>query len=290
MAILTDVSIAEYHAQTTRCSHSRFRDFVTKGPRFFFEKYIAKTIPHAPTEAMIMGDLLETLVQQGDAAFEAKVYHQREDGRKIKPQLDAARGAGLHILKADAYTRLQAMRASLLDCTDGMELVEPADMQATITGDAFGLPMQSRPDWLNLEGLARWNYRPYTVDLKKCADLDGLRGDASKLFFYGYHTQAALARALLRNNGYEESEHFLLAVEEQGAHRSTLIRLRPELLDWADQYFLKYAPALEQCLRTNAWPRVEPTCEVGLPRWVTNTNASDEIYEADDQEQKEPAE
>lgn len=291
MAIIYDLPIAEYHDQIARWSHSRFRDFVRLGARYAFERYITRTIERKETEPMRIGTAFEVLVQQGDAAFESLIYHQREDGRKIKAQLDSAKAAGLLIIKGEAYAQMQGMRASLFDCADGMELIEPADMQVTITGDAFGLPMQSRPDWLNLEGLARTDYRPYTVDLKTCDNLDLLRGDASKLFQLGYHTQASLARALLRDNGYAESEHYLFAVEKQGAHRSALIRLRPELLDWADLYYAKYAPLLADCIRKNAWPRAEPTCEVGVPRWAaSNTNAQvDELYETDESDEEESA-
>ncbi len=277
MSIAFDVSISEYHSSSTYCSHSRFRDFVEKGARYYYERYVSKTIERNETKAMRIGQIFETLVQDGDAAFEALIFHQREDGRKIKDQLASAKAAGLFPLKGEEYAMLQNMRASLFDCMDGMALIEGADKQPTITGNAYGIAMQSRPDWVCLEGLAYTDYRPYTVDLKTCDNLDGLRGDASKLIALGHHTQAALCRALMRDNGIPDSEHYLFAVEKQGACRSALIRLRPELLDWADQYFMKYAGELAHCIRTNTWPRAEPTCEVGIPRWAQSGAPTDEL-------------
>lgn len=289
MPIVYDLSIELYHDQIARCSHSRFKDFVKYGPRYYYERYIARTLQKKPTEAMIHGQLFETLMQEGDAAFEALVFIQTVDGRSCKPQLEAARAAGKIVLKAADLEMFQIMRASLYDNADGMMLAENATHQASILGDAcFGLPMQSRPDYLNLEGLAFTDYCAYTVDLKTCESLNDLRGSASKLFALGYHTQASLCRALLRAEGVLNSRHYLWAAEKGGARRSQLIRIPDRVLDWADAYYTKYAPELAHCIHTNTWPRSEPTVELELPAWAASPNAAmptDEIPTMNDEEE-----
>lgn len=286
MSIVYDLSIEDYHNQVARCSHSRFRDFVKYGPRFYFERFVMRTLEKKPTAAMIIGQLFETLLQEGDAIFEAKIFVQTVDGRSCKPQLEAARAAGKTVLKAAEYAAFQAWRASLFDNAEAMALIEPANMQASILGNAFGLPMQSRPDYLNLEGLAATGYAPYTVDLKTCESINDLRGSAGKLFALGYHTQAALCRALLRNEGVVNSQHYILAVEKSGAHRTQLIRIPDRVLDWADGYFAKYAPELAHCIHSNTWPRTEPTIELDLPGWAGNPNAAptDELTTIEEEE------
>lgn len=266
--IRDDVSIDDYHSQTEYCSHSRFRDFVNKGARFYFEAYHAKTLAKAPTPAMLEGQAFEALVQDGDAAFEARVYLQTEDSKKkhVQEARALAKKSGKVILKPEDYERMQTMRASLYDNAEAMQLIEPADTQVTIQGEAFGLAMQSRPDWFGRTGIVFSDYYSYTGDLKTCNDLTQMRQD--KLYRLGYHTQAALCRALLRQHGYADTKHYLIAVESTGAYRTQVIELDPVLLDWADLYFVRHAPALEACIRTNAWPRSEPAAKVGLPHWV----------------------
>lgn len=277
MSIRFDVSIEEYHSQTERCSHSRFRDFVNHGARYFFESYVTRTLAKKSSKAMLRGGLFETLWMDGDAALEEQVFVQRIDGRKCKPQLDAAKAAGLKILKLAEYEAFQVMRASLMDNADAMTLMEGSNAQATITGNAWGLPMQSRPDYLNLEGVAFTDYCPFTADLKTADSLAGYSGKAQKLYAFGYHTQAALARAMLRANGITNSRHYLVIVETTGSHRSTVREIPPRVLDFADLYYAKYAPGLVHCFATNTWPRSEPTEEIDLPGWGENTNANPEM-------------
>ncbi len=296
MTIETHISIDDYHSQTDYCSHSRFRDFVNKGARFFFETYYAKTLVKTPSPAMLEGRAFEALVQEGDAAFEALVWVQTEENSKLKhvqAARAAAKAAGKIILKPDDYARMQTMRASLYDNAEAMQLIEPADAQTTLRGMAFGLPMQSRPDWFGRTGIVLSDYYPYTADLKTCNDLSQLRQD--KLYRLGYHTQAALCRALMRAHGFADTKHYLIAVESTGAHRTQVIELDEVCLDWADLYYHRHAPALEACMRTNTWPRAEPAIKVGLPHWVerpSNTNAPmpDEVdaYETDEADEQEP--
>lgn len=286
MSIRFDISIEEYHAQTERCSHSRFRDFVNHGARFYFERYVTRTLAKKGSKAMACGGLFETLWMEGDAAFEELVFVQHIDGRKCKPQLDAAKAAGKLIIKAAEYEAFQVMRASLMDNADAMTLMESANAQATITGNAWGLPMQSRPDYLGLEGVAFTGYCPYTADLKTADSLNGYSGKAQKLYAFGYHTQAALARAMLRANGITNSRHYLVIVEKTGAHRSTVREIPSRVLDFADAYFAKYAPGLVHCFATNTWPRAEPTEEIDLPGWGENTHATPAMSDEETDEEE----
>ncbi len=270
MPILYDVGIEDYHSDPHYCSHSRFRDFVKYGPRFYFETHVTRTRAKKGSKAMREGSLFETYWCD-EEAFEQAVFIQRVDGRTIKPQLDAARAAGKEILKLDDYERLAVMRASLLDNADAMALIEPANLQATIRGSAYGLPFQSRPDYLNLEGCALSDYCPYTNDLKTCESLNDYRGKAPKLYYYGYHTQAAAARALLRACGVPSTRHFLTLVEKGGSCRTKVVEIPPAVLDFADAFYAKYAPELAHCYASNTWPRTEPTETIELPDWATDT-------------------
>jgi hypothetical protein len=267
MSIQYDISIEDYHASPDHCSHSRFRDFVNHGARFYFETYVMRSLAKKATKAKSHGQLFETKWMEGDEAFDNLVFVQHIDGRKCKPQLDAAKAAGKIIIKIDEYLQFQVMHGSLTDNADAMTLMEPANAQATIRERAFGLPMQSRPDYLNLEGVAFTDYCPYTADLKTCDSLSGYSGRAQKVYAFGYHTQAALARACLRANGIHNSRHYLVLVEKTGACRSAVREIPSRVLDFADAYYAKYAPGLVHCFATNTWPRSEPTEEIDLPGW-----------------------
>ena len=232
--IIRDLPIEIYHAPNSGyVSHSKLHDFIERGPAYYQGRYVLGTIAREETAALAYGQAFETLFQRGGDGFSAehavRPAHMK-DGRTIAAKQWAAAQGGRSIISDDDYQAMLAMCGSLRTCEKGMALIEGAAEQVTLRGELHGLKFQSRPDWVHFS-----DYGAYTVDLKTTKNMnDILHGPAIHRF--GYHVQAAIARALLAQNGYENASAYNFVVEKQAPYRRACIQIPDDYLAWGDAY------------------------------------------------------
>lgn len=280
-----DITDTAYHADREHTSHSRIRDFVNHGEAYYYERYLTGEIARKATNALEYGTAFETLYQRGGDAFAelVMVEPERFDGRTTagKQWAAAAKASGKLVIAHDDYLSMLKMAERARQSPHHL-LMEAAGQQATLRGHAYGLTIQARPDWLNIDGHERTGFRPYTVDLKTTKDMNDLK-TREGVVSLGYHTQSAITRALLRQYLAEcgedtETEHYLFVVEKCYPHRNALLRLNPEVLDYGDLYLEKYGRELAACIAADHWPVALPEIiEIGLPRRAqraSNDNAA----------------
>lgn len=281
MAILRNIPNDAYHADLLWCSHSRIRDFHVYGPRYYYERWVTGTLARKETAALRFGTAFDVLLQLGGEAFERliAVAPKGLDGRtKEGKAWRAANASRICIDHAEYETMLEMVRA-IRECEPGMAVTHGAEMQVTLREYAYGLALQSRPDWLHLEGCVISAGLPCTIDLKTTKDLGDLnvRDGATSL---GYHTQAALSRKLLQRclaemGVYTETKHYIWCVSKEYPHASQLLEIPSRVLDWADKFLEKTCGEIRLCMDTDTWPRAIQTIgEVRIPRWA-NTQAAD---------------
>ena len=268
--ILKDVDIEAYHADREYTSHSKIRDFAEKGPRFYFERHVQHTIEREETDAFRFGNASECLLQQGGQAFAAKYAVKTLPGNTTAgKQWAAAQDAAGKIIisQADYDAMLHMVEALQTDCQKGMDLIEHAEQQVTLRGELHGVKVQARPDWVNLD-----EYATYSVDHKTTKSMRDLLVDLDScgpsIWKLGYHSQAALVRELLRQNGYPHVSCYLLVAEKVQPYRVECIDIE-NLLDAGDKWLARVLPQLAQCQQTNTCPRSSGgIVKVQKPKWM----------------------
>jgi hypothetical protein len=280
--LITGISNADYHADHAYTSHSRIRSFERHGERYYYERYVTGEITREPTKALDFGTAFETLFQGGGDAFaqDILVEPRGHDGRTTagKQWLASVAASGKPIVSHDDYLSMLKMADSMREHAGVLRLLGECTDQVTMRGDAYGLRIQARPDWLCAHGLPETGFRPFTIDLKTTKDLADLM-TREGIVSLGYHTQAAIMRRLLQSHlGQQgedtDTEHYIFAVEKCYPHRCALLRLTPEVLDYGDIYLEKYGQKLAACIASDYWPRALPdVIDIGLPRRAQNHNA-----------------
>lgn len=267
-----------YHdASNGYVSHSRLHDFTERGPAFFHGRYITGEIEKKVTPALVGGQALEDLFLEGEDYFHqhyaVRPAHITNGTTSAAKQWKAAQRAGVHCISHEEYEELVAMCASLRTCDKGMALVNGCQKQVTFRAALHGLQMQARPDCVNLS-----DFGSYTVDIKTTRDLNEfLRREGPAVWKYGYHTQAALMRALLAANGYPAASAYLLVVESQEPYRRACIQISDDCLAWADRLIAQEAAKLKECFDTDTWPLgPDEIITLQKPRWVREPDPSDD--------------
>ncbi len=258
--IVRGLSIEDYHADPHFISHSQIKDFLERGPRYFYERNIARTLPRTETEAFRFGRAAEWLLQDGESAYRERVHALVGDGRTtdVKAAKKAALAAGKLLVSEEDEQAIFAIRDAVTsDCTDAMSMVAAAEMQVSLRGDLEGLPVQSRPDWCALDAFGPWTMDFKTTkalsDLVTLTDTGFVGGPA--LVRLGYPTQAALAQHLMAACGYPNAAAYLLIAEKEAPFRAVCVDIAP-FLPAAHETLRRAARALMRCYEANAFPRI----------------------------------
>ena len=258
--IVRGLSIEDYHADPHFISHSQVKDFLERGPRYFYERNVSRTLPRTETEAFRFGQACELLVQEGEDAYRKAVHALVGDGRtaEVKNAKKAAIASGKILITEEDEQAIFAMRDAVTsDCTDAMSMIAHAESQVTLRGGLEGLAVQSRPDWCSLDA-----FGPWTMDFKTTKNLDDLVQATEQGFVggpaivrLGYPTQAALAQHLMAACGYPDCATYLLIAEKQAPYRAVCVDIAP-FLHAAHETLRLAVQKLQRCYEQNAFPRV----------------------------------
>jgi len=258
--IVRGLSIDDYHRDPHFTSHSQIKDFMERGPRWFYQRNIARTAPRTETEAFRFGKAAELLVSDGESAYREAVHALVGDGRtkEVKAAKEAALAAGKILISEEDEEAIFAMRDVLTaDLPDAMNMIASAEAQVTLRGGLSDLAVQSRPDWCSLDA-----FGPWTMDFKTVKVLDDLVVQTDQGFVggpalvrLGYHTQAALAQHLMAACGYPGAAAYLLISEKQPPYRAVCVDIGA-FLGGALAQLERACALLQRCYTANAFPRV----------------------------------
>ncbi len=260
--IVRGLSIDDYHRDPHFTSHSQIKDFIERGPRYFYTRNIARSTPRTETEAFRFGKAAELLVQDGETAYRDAVHALVGDGRttEVKAAKAAALAAGKILISEEDERDIFAMRDVITaDLPDAMNMIAQAESQVTLRGGLSELAVQSRPDWCSLDA-----FGPWTMDFKTVKVLDDLVVQTEQGFVggpalvrLGYHTQAALAQHLMAACGFPGAAAYLLIAEKQVPYRAVCVDIGA-FLGGALETLRRACTQLQRCYANNAFPRVLP--------------------------------
>ena len=299
--ILKNVPILAYHSHGS-VSNSKLKTFRDVGPYYFKKKYIDKTVHDKPTEALIFGGAFDAYLTEPDKYAECYTVkpetYTNEKGEEnpwhggsntCKAWLAANQDK--QILDGDWPHTFEKMKESLLEHPIIGAIISHPDTQAQVTlrhqSKAFGIEMQTRPDWINLkgitgvdmgepifdgmddEGMPKWKNpadafaKPFIADLKTTNDFsdwfDWCQPTSDRairsVLKYSYHRQAALAQHVaIQDPEIGKVEQFLIVIEKSEPFRCGVFQISDAVLDEGFLSIERDLTRLKRCMETNEWP------------------------------------
>lgn len=283
--ITHDLPIDEYLA-STRASHHKLRTLATKGARGYYIAHEQRAHTPDDTKAYLAGRAMEDALQRPDeyaARYIAKpagMSFATKPGKEWRAEQEAK---GLAIVDGDDAHAIEALLGTLGSCPIARALMAAAAPQATVYHDAdavrgrWAVPgIQSRPDWLCLEGCAASEWRPYALDLKTTITLPKIESGRT-ICSYGYHRQAAMVRLCLELEGVDVSgfRYLLLGAEKAFPFRWRVVELPTALIDAGERWCEQQLAQLADHYATGEWPLVESEITVAdVPSWLDESEAA----------------
>lgn len=231
------------------------RDFVTRGPRYFFLRHVRKSLDADESAAMSFGRAAHCHLLEGAEAFGARFVVPPINARTGKPY-------GPETDKAIAFAKesgkcpvgqydldvIGCMAEAINEHAEAQRLLRVGSPEVTVRN----LVWQARMD----------RYCQDTgeiVDLKTTTSLDGFRAD---FFKYGYDYQAAFYLWMTRQDETagvawkERSGQFsFVVVEKQIPNRVMIVRASPGLLASRMAGILTWQDEIRRCIERDEWPR-----------------------------------
>ena len=243
-----DISNEDYH-NSNGVSRSALM-YLLKSPFHYHSQFIVDRPKQEPTPAMIIGELVHTLV------LEPLKYMERF---YVMPKLDRRTTAGKQLYHACLLEKLDrtlisedmveeanaianAVRANEI----ATQLLAGAKMEQSIywTHEATGIQCKARPDaWL----------LGSVVDLKTTLDA-GFRSFQNSAYKYGYFLQAGMCYEALKSLGIKMESFVFLAVEKAYPYATGIFTLDGEALDYGINQFNELVGRLKLCVEKDYWP------------------------------------
>lgn len=275
--ITVELTIEDYLA-SKRVSHHKLRTLATKGARAYKIAHEQKAHTEEDTKHYLAGRAIEDCLQR-PSDFTTK-YVVKPDGMSFATKEGKAWKAeqlasGKEILDGGDAKACQQLIETLQVCDTARALIAGATQQVTVLHDAIpGFPalpgVQSRPDWLSLNGCAASEWRPYSLDLKSTRSL-ALLSNYKQVMRHGYHRQAAITRICLELEGIDTSgfQWLLLAAEKAFPYRWGVRAMPPALVEDGYRWCMRHMHALERYYATDEWPLVESeVLMIEAPEWL----------------------
>ena len=137
-----------------------------------------------------------------------------------------------------------------LECPAATKLLSRGMAEVTIRGELFGVPAQSRLDWLMLDDTSPVGI----VDVKTCENLDRFKFQFRD---FKYDLQMGFYRPMARQAYPALGPNcpvFIIAYERSLAARSCVFRLKDDTLAWAEQRVQNLCDEYRQCQKNDFWP------------------------------------
>lgn len=226
-------SNADYHS-SAGWSKSQLWDFISRGPRYFYLRHVAKSIKAEESASMSHGTLLHRWLEVGDRLFEEIVSPPAslltDTGRigKAAKEWMAENAAGRTPVAAAEIEQLRHEAEAIMAHSAARELIEArrASEVSLRWLHTDGTPLRCRPDLISEDELG-----PIVVDLKTTSEEDVLGSWWKSVVKYGYHAQDALYQWGMDAAGMEARPLVFIVVSTAPTHDVVVANLPAELVD-----------------------------------------------------------
>lgn len=243
-----DIDNDEYHS-SAGISRSGLMEF-RRSPYHYQHKYLVDSSPSMPTPAMIMGNLVHTMVLEP---------HKFDSEFVMRPEMDRRTNAGKQAFNAFTMTLAgrQSVTCEQVSEADAIQkavmaqpmceaLLKDCKIEQSIyfTHEATGIQCKVRPD--------AWN-NSIVVDLKTTQDAS-YRAFQSSAFKFGYFLQAGMIHQGLSSIGLSLEKFVFMVVEKETPHAVALYVLDDEAIDYGVCRFNTLMERYAECLASENWP------------------------------------
>lgn len=245
-----DIPIEDYHA-SAGVSRSALMAMLKTPYHYYYEYLSGKAKPREETPAMVMGELVHTLVLE-PMKYTEKFY--------VMPKLDKRTTVGKQLystcllekgfrtmISEDQVEEANAIANGVRENSIANALImEHGKVEHSIyfTHQATGLQCKVRPDsWTG----------SVIVDLKTSVDA-GFRGFQSSAYKYGYYLQAGMIYCGLKSIGIDMESFIFVVVEKSSPFATAIYTLDPDALDFGVNQFNELMERLKKCCEADKWP------------------------------------
>jgi len=260
-----DITSAAYHA-SAGLSRSVLCDF-RRSPLHYWHKHINPLYERPkPSEAMVFGELVHTLVLEPQEFENRYVLYAKQD-RRTKSGKDAysetmrwAQTAGKQAVDRDTYTEIEKISLAVKRHSLAAGLIKDSQIEKSIywVDEDTGLLCKCRPDiWGGL----------HLADLKTANDASPSAFQRS-ICQYNYQVQAAMCRDGVRHATGEDINNFVfIVVEKEPPYAVVCYTLDKEWLDDGEFIYKQVLKDIKACQDNNSWPAYSNK-SIYMPRWA----------------------
>lgn len=261
----TELPIEQYHASAPAwLSKTSLRDYISHGPAWWKLAYLDRTMERPSPGGALQGLALDCLLTEGMESFAARfaVKPAGHDGRTKAGREWAEANAGRLLLTAEDAEILADAAEAVRSCCAWDRIAKcAAQVSVRRESPALGLGLQSRPDWLHIDGGSA-----VLFDLKKTRDIDLFGKQAIEL---GYHLQAAIAGWCLAGDGIGLEHAYLVAVEWERGARCRVYEIPHAALEAGDRLMRETAAEIAARIKSGDWTDRQAGPEpLPIPDWL----------------------
>ena len=262
MEILTDIPEAEYHGWDMM-SASALKTLDRATPLHLTAERENRT----DTPAFRIGRALHSLLltpQRYELDFvTAPDCDRRTTAGKAEFAKFAELAEGRTILTREESNLVEQMRGGVMGCATAAQLLAACThTELTLRGEWDGIPVKARLDgWIDDHGTI--------IDIKTHSGLASPQEFARAAHGFGYWTQFALYRELMRKAGKEVSSVILIVVEKTAPHACLCAALYPEHLDLAAARLPELIDLYRTFLAQPSKGWNDTVTEIRMPNWAT---------------------
>ncbi|MFI4912923.1 MAG: PD-(D/E)XK nuclease-like domain-containing protein [Sedimentisphaeraceae bacterium JB056] len=219
-------------------------------PLMYFKK-LTGLIKDRDSQCYSFGRAAHTLILEGREVFE----DEYAVGGPVNPKTGKPFGSntkafaawadeiGKPVISSEELVTLEFMQNQVLTHPIAPALITGGFAEGVCRVDYCGLPSQIRMDYFNPEkGIA---------DLKTCDSLDKFEFDARR---YGYISQLAFYRAVLKEASGIQADVHIVAIEKREPFRCGVWKISEMALDEAQHENEQHIEELKNCIESDLWP------------------------------------
>jgi len=258
-----NITIAEYH-NASAFSRTQLMTFDKSPYHFWYEHLSGLAIKKEPTEAMVIGSAIHTLLLEPELFEQQYAVLPKIDRRTTKGKeayaLFTIEYADKIILSHDQYALISAIKENVMKHDIMHTLLSDVQFEQSIfwTDEETGLQFKVRPDiWSN----------KMILDLKTAEDVTPNLFKSSA-YKNGYYLQAGMMWEACRVLHKPFEVFGLLAIEKKEPHVPMLFLMKDNAIEFGWELFQNHKKRLKKCIEINKWPAY-PVVELDVPAYAT---------------------
>lgn len=267
-----------YHTDYSRLSPSML-SVLAKSPEEFHARFIAKTMKTEPTEAMVFGTLLHTLIMEPETVDErfivaSKVDRRTKEGKAAWSEF-LSKADGREIVSEDVFDECTKAADAVLQHDQVAKLLgRKADIETPLPWELLEVPMKCRPD-------AVYHDLRLIVDYKTTEDASP-KEFARSVHKYGYDRQAwAYREAVFQITG-EMYRFLFVCVNKTEPYTAAVYELGPSEMLGGEASGCALVRDYKRRVETNDWKSswTRGVYRLELPRYLKRDIELFELEEA----------